>query len=124
MSEAFGDIRTLPASKRAKKEMKQLVSKGLFGEQRDVWRLGAALGIASGQTTKGTNRDTFQNVNSLDSDGIFAAIMVGLHPKMDPEERAKTLVNHAEWGIGEIFRKSEIGTLDWKDLRVKKGQSK
>jgi hypothetical protein len=122
LSEAFGDIRTLPASKRAKKEMNHLVSKGLFGELRDVWRLGAAMGIASGQVVKETKRDTFQNVNSLDTDGVFAAIMVGLYPDMKPEERAKSLVNHAEWGIREIYRRSEIGTLNWKDIVAPKGK--
>jgi hypothetical protein len=98
--------------------MKYLVSKGLFGEQRDVWMLGAALGIALGQTREGGKRGTFQNINSLDPEGIFAATMIGLYPEASPEERLKKLVDHAEWGIREIFRKYENGTLDWGTLGV------
>jgi len=116
MNDAFGDARTFPASDSAKTKMKQLVSKGLFHEQGDVWRLGAARGIALGQIKEGKKRGTFQNVNSLDPEGVLAAIMVGLYPDMTPEERAKKLVDHAEWGIDDIYRQSEIGTLDWSQL--------
>ncbi len=119
MSEAFGTIRTIPASKTAKTQMKQLVKKGLFKEQRDAWRLGASLGISKGQTKEVKNRETFQNVNSIDPDGIFAAIMLGLYPDMTPEERINKLVDHAEWGINEIFHQSEVGTLSFEDLAVK-----
>ena len=116
MSEAFGNIRTLPASKTAKANMKKLVSLGLFAEQRDVWRLGAALGIALGQVKEGGKRETFQNVNSLDTEGVLAAVMVGLYPDMESDKRAKKLVDHAEWGIGEISRRQKIGTLDLTEL--------
>lgn len=118
MSEVFGNTRTLPASKSAKKKMKQLETKDLVNEQRDVWRLGAALGIALGQTHEKGKRQTFQNINSLDPDGAFAAVMVGLYPDMEPKARAEKLVDHAEWGIREIHRKEKIGTLDWSKLGV------
>jgi len=111
MSLAFGDPRTIPASDLAKKYMKQLVTADIFEEMRDVWRLGAALGIATGQTYELGNRGTFQNVNSLDTEEIFAAVMVGLYPSIAPDERLKKLVDHAEWGVREIFRKHENGTL-------------
>lgn len=116
MSLPFGDIRTLPASKQAKDCMKQLVSKGLFAEQRDVWTLGASLGLALGKTHEQGNRETFQNVNSLDPDGIFRAIMFGLYPDIDSKERAIKLVDHAEWGIREICRREKTGTLNFYEL--------
>ena len=116
MSSAFGDIRTLPASRVAKTQMKHLVSKDYFNEQRDVWTLGAAFGIALGKTYERGKRETFQNVNSLDPDGIFSAIMFGLYPDASPKERAKKLVGHAEWGIREIFRREQNGTLDFSKL--------
>jgi hypothetical protein len=116
MSLPFGDIRTLPASKQAKDYMKQLVSKDLFAEQRDVWTLGASLGLALGKTYEQGKRDTFQNVNSLDPDGVFRAIMSGLYPDVDPKERATKLVDHAEWGIREIYRKENTGTLNFYEL--------
>lgn len=81
--------------------MKQLVTKGLFDEQRDVWTLGASLGLALGKVYEQGKRETFQNVNSLDPDGIFRAIMSGLYPDMDPKERATKLVDHAS---GELER--------------------
>ncbi|MFQ5910885.1 MAG: hypothetical protein ACE5IJ_09240 [Thermoplasmata archaeon] len=96
--------------------MKQLASKGVFAEQRDVWMLGASLGIALGQAHEAGKRDTFQNINSLDPEEIFAGIMLGLHPDSKPEERLRKLVDYAEWGIREIFRKHENGTLDWGTL--------
>lgn len=119
MNEAFGTIVTIPSSKTTKTQIKQLVTKGLFKEQRDAWRLGAALGIAKGNTKEVKMRETFQNVNSLDPDGIFAAVMLGLYPKLSPEDRVKKLVDHAEWGINEIAHQSEIGTLDFSIFAVK-----
>ena len=113
MNEAFGKVITIPASDNAKTQMKQLVTQGLFKEQRDVWRLGASLGIAKGRTKEVGKRETFQNVNSLDPDGIFAAIMLGLYPDLKPEDRVKKLVDHAEWGINEIAHQNDIGTLDF-----------
>ncbi len=114
---AFGDARTIPASDTAKKYMKHLVDKAeFFSQQRDVWTLGAALGFALGKTYEKGKRGTFQNVNSLDPEGNFAAVAIGLYPNLSPEERLKRLVNHAEWGIREIHRKYENGTLDWSTL--------
>ena len=112
MGTAFGESRTVSASSEAKNIMKQLVSKGVFGEQRDVWMLGAALGIALGQVNEGGTRGTFENINSLDPEEIFAAIMLGRYPNLSSEDRLKKLVDHAEWGIREIFRKHQNGTLD------------
>lgn len=116
MGLAFGDARTFSASDVAKKMMKELNSKLLFKEQRDVWMLGAALGIAAGKMVEESKRETFQNVNSLDPDGVFAAIMIGLYSTMTPEERVNRLVDHAEWGIREIYRMDKNGTLDFSKL--------
>ncbi len=103
--------------------MKQLENKKLFDEQRDVWRLGAAIGIAQNEVyenekkeTENEKKGTFQNINTLDTDQVFAAIMLGLYPDMSPEERLKKLISHAEWGIREINRKEKIGTLDFSTL--------
>lgn len=116
MSVAFGKAITVPASDPAKKIMKTLVNRNLFGKLQDVWALGASLGIAHGQVYEEGKRETFQNINSLDSEGVFAAIMIGLYPEMSAEERFKKWVNHAEWGIREIWRKEENGTLDFSSL--------
>lgn len=96
--------------------MKQLENKKLFSEQRDVWRLGAAIGIAQNKVYENDNAETFQNINSLDTEQVFAAIMLGLYPKMTPQERVKKLISHAEWGIREIERKVKIDTLDFSTL--------
>lgn len=116
MGIGFGDVRTIPASRTAKTIMKQLENKKLFSEQRDVWRLGAAIGIAQNKTHESDSTETFQNINSLDTDQVFAAIMLGLYPKMTPQERVKRLIGHAEWGIREIERKVKIDTLDFSTL--------
>lgn len=96
--------------------MKQLENKKLFDEQRDVWRLGAAIGIAQNEVYENEKKETFQNINTLDTDQVFAAIMLGLYPDMNPEERLKKLISHAEWGIREINRKVKIDTLDFSTL--------
>jgi len=116
MTSAFGDIRTLAASDRAKDIMRQLVAKNLFDNMRHVWTLGAALGISSGNENTEGNRGTFQNINSLDPDGIFAAILLGKYPELSPEERRDKLVNFAEWGIREIYRKEQNSTLIFSKL--------
>jgi hypothetical protein len=119
MNLAFGESRTVPASDQAKVLMKQLVSKGIFDEQRDVWTLGASLGIARGEIYISGNRGTFQNINSLDPEAVFAAIMIGLYPNLAPEDRLRKLVDHAEWGIREISKKIDNGTLDWSTLGIR-----
>ena len=119
MSSAFGDARTLPASDQAKTILKQLVTKNLFNDQRHAWALGASLGIASGKVHSSGKRGTFQNINSLDPDGILAATMVGLYPNLTQKERREKLVDHAEWGIREINRKEQNGTLDFSTLGLK-----
>lgn len=116
MNDAFGEIRTIPATNSAKSKMKKLVTLGQFKEQRDVWRLGAALGIAKGMEEESGKRETFQNINSLDPDGFFSSIMFGLYPDMEPEDRVKKIVNHAEWGINEIYHQNDIGTLNFADF--------
>jgi len=120
---AVWEARTVPASDVAKKIMKTLANRNLFAEQRDVWTLGAALGIVCGQTYEEGKRETFQNVNSLDSESVFAAVMMGLNPNLSPDERFKKLVNHAEWGIREIWRKQENGTLDFGALMQENNKS-
>jgi hypothetical protein len=124
MSQAFGGTRTIPASDQAKKYMKQLVAHGIFDEMRDVWRLGASMGISMGQTLEAEDMGTFQNVNSLDTDGIFAAVMVGLYPDLSPDEMLKKLVGHAEWGIREVYRRYQNGTLDWSTIGMPAKKSK
>jgi hypothetical protein len=111
MGAAFGEARVIAASADSKRLMKQLVTKGIFDEQRDVWRLGAALGISLGEVHRLGVRGTFQNVNSLDPEEVFAAVMLGRYPKLKPEERLKMLVDHAEWGIREISRRVANGTF-------------
>lgn len=127
LTEAFGEAVTIPVSNKSKTQMKQLVTLGLFKEQRDVWRLGVALGISKGKTKDVKKRETFQNINSLDPEGIISAIMLGLYPDKTPKERVGLLVEHAEWGINEIFHQNEIGTLNFSELAIdikKKGDNK
>lgn len=99
--------------------MKYLTTKGLFLEMRDVWTLGAALGIVHGKTLeqeKQGKRGTFQRTNSLDPDGILSSVMLALFPELDPKEMSEKLVDFAEWGIREIERQERNGTLDFSKL--------
>jgi hypothetical protein len=123
MSEAFGDARTIPASTEVKTILKQLFTAGDFQEQRDAWRLGAALGISQGKVHEKGSRGTFQNINSLDDEGFFAAVMLGRYPRLTPEERLKKLVDHAEWGVREIDRMVRIGTFVPANYAVKESKT-
>lgn len=116
MNIAFGNARTIPISEKAKNITRELGGTYLFNEQGDVWRLGAALGIAFNKVYTKEKRGTFQTVLSLDPDQILSAVMLGLYPDMSPDERLKKLVDHAEWGMREIYRKSKNGTLDFTTL--------
>ncbi len=42
--------------------------------------------------------------------------MVGLYPDSSPKERRDKLIDRAEWGIREIYRKEKNGTLDFATL--------
>lgn len=116
MSSAFGQLRTIPATEKAKEIMRQLSHKEIFNEQRDVWQLGAALGISHGKKYSKDKRETFQNINSLDSEGIFSSIMLGLYPDDTDSERLKNLIDHAEWGIRELSEREQRGTLEFSTL--------
>lgn len=116
MSTAFGDARTVPATAEAKNLLKQLAKTGLFKEQRDVWQLGAAWGIRTGKAYTEGKRETYQNINSLDPESLFAAVMLGRYPDLTPEQRLKKLVDHAEWGVREINRRYANATLDLSTL--------
>ena len=124
MSQAFGEKVTLSASERAKNQMNELKSSKLFGELRDVWILGAAIGIATGSKLEGDKRETFQNINSLDPEGILAAIMIGLYPDITKDERVKLLVDFAEWGIDLIYNQYKNGLLDLSKLATLDFQEK
>ncbi|AKJ05425.1 Hypothetical protein AA314_07051 [Archangium gephyra] len=93
---------------------------GLITEQRDGWRLGAAMGLAAGETHTKGQRGTFQNINSLDPEELFAAVMLGRYPKDEPEDRLRILVDHAEWGIRELWRQQEKGVLNFAALASKR----
>ncbi|MHA1401759.1 MAG: hypothetical protein ACTSQE_15515 [Candidatus Heimdallarchaeaceae archaeon] len=116
MSIAFGQLRTIPATDKAKEIMRLFVSKEIFNEQRDVWQLGAALGISHGEQYTKDKRETFQNVNSLDPEGIFGAIVLGMYPDATDSERLNQLVDYAEWGIRELYERDQRGTLDFSIL--------
>lgn len=113
----FGDARVISASELAKSQMGQLKAKGYFKDLGDIWRLGASLGISCRKTLdERKDADTFESINSLDPEGVFAAIMISLHPNLTSKERLSLLAQYAEWGINEIHRKEEIGTLDFSRL--------
>ena len=99
--------------------MRQLVNKGLFREQRDVWTLGCALGIASGKEIPFEDGVTFSRLDGLDEKGEFQTIMLNKFPDLSPADRRKKMLNNVEWGIREIYKKEQIGTLDFSNLGKK-----
>jgi len=115
---AFGDARTFSATETAKKMMKELDAKDYFKDIRHMWMLGAALGISTGNTYDEGKRETFENVNSLDPEGVLGAIMLGLYPDLTPKERVSKLVGHAEWGIRELHKREKNGTLNFSELAI------
>lgn len=115
MSFAFGDIRTLQVSDKARAIMRDFIERAVVDEQRTIWMLGASLGITHDRECDDEcqgRRSTFQNINSLDPDGVFAAYLLGKYPGYSPERRVKKLVNHAEWGIRYIAELDEANALN------------
>ena len=117
MAEAFDDrSRTISVSHEVREMMRQLVNKGLFNEQRDVWTLGCALGIATGEEIPFSDGVTFSRLDGLDENSEFQVIMLNEYPDLSPADRRKKMLNHVEWGVREIYRKEQISSLDFSTI--------
>ena len=116
LSETFGSKRTISVSQESKDKMQRLASLGIFKEKRDIWRLGVAWAISKDEKKKPKDSTTFQNINSLDSDGIITAIMQALYEDKTSDERYNLLLEYAEWGIYELDRLDKISSLDFLDF--------
>lgn len=90
--------------------LQQLKSSGHFAEMADAYRFAIALALAHGAIAESATRGTIFNVGSLDPDrSIYQAIAALSLEKGEPIYRLAERL--AEWGVSEMWRQMEQGTL-------------
>jgi hypothetical protein len=90
--------------------LKQLKSSGYFAEMTDAYRFAIALALAHGGIAEPAARGTIFNVGSLDPDrSIYQAISALAPEKGEPIYKLAERL--AEWGLTEMCRQMEQGTL-------------
>lgn len=94
--------------------LRRMEAEQVFGEMRDGYRFGIAYAIAHGEIAPdGLRYETYIGLNSLDPDGSLKTAIEELYPGDRPYVIAQRL---AEWGVAEIGRMHEAGTLRFTDL--------
>ena len=94
----------------------RLKEDGIFKELLDVYRLGIALSIKSGNAAPRISRQrNMFNVGSLDPDGTIRDLIMELYP--EHAERPYAFAEQlAEYGVTEIGRLHESGQLRFRNL--------
>jgi hypothetical protein len=113
----MADRTTVGLSTEAHSMLQALKEHELFAEMLDGYRFAISLAIASGSSgtpiTGGKN--TFVNVGTLDKDGALRQIIAALFqcPLEESYDKAELL---AEWGVRELDRRFQDGSLDVAEL--------
>jgi Arc/MetJ-type ribon-helix-helix transcriptional regulator len=103
-------------SREAHSKMVRLKESGYFNEMADAYRFAVALALAhGGATTDFTERQNFLNVGSLDRDGSLHTA-VALLRQPSTENVYRTVERLATWGIEELDRRSQHGTLSFTEI--------
>ncbi len=107
----------LGLSEKAHGKLRQLQEEGHFAEMRDAYRFGIALALSKGIVPPDISspRSNIFGVASIDPDkSIHAAITLLMDTKQDPVYKwAERL---AEWGVEELFTRSQNGQIDFVGL--------
>jgi hypothetical protein len=103
-------------SKSAHAAMVRFKEDGLFNEMVDAYRFAVALALAHGGMTSDVGeRQNFLNVGSLDRDGSLQTAVLALRQPTS-ENVYRTVEKLATWGIEELDRRSQSGTLSFADI--------
>jgi hypothetical protein len=97
-------------------DLKRLKEDGHFSEMVDAYRFAIAMALAhGGQTADIVDRQNLFNVGSLDSDRtLYSAIAV---LRIDYDEPVyRTAERLATWGVTELQRRREAGTLSFAEI--------
>jgi hypothetical protein len=96
--------------------LKRLKEFGYFNEMTDAYRFAIALGIAHEMKSPGAGpRSTILNVGTLDPDKALYNAIKSL--SLSREEPVYTLAEqYAEWGVAEMTREADKGTLSLASL--------
>lgn len=107
---------TIGLSESAKLKLQRLKEDGHFDEMADGYRFAIALALAHGGITDAlSSRQTIYNVGTLDPDhSIHLAVSILREPSDEPVYR--TAERLAEWGVEELFRRSESGQLSFAEI--------
>lgn len=110
------EIVNVGLSRDAHAKMVRLKEVGHFNEMADAYRFAVAIALAhGGATTDFTDRQNFLNVGSLDRDGsLYSAVAALRQPTT--EHVYRTVERLATWGIEELDRRSQRGTLSFGEI--------
>lgn len=101
---------TVGLSQAGHERLKELKSNGYFDEMADAYRFAIALALAHGAIAEPAARGTIFNVGSLDPDRtIYQAISALALEKGEPIYKLAERL--AEWGVAEMARQMDQGSL-------------
>lgn len=107
---------TVGLTKGTRELLRGMEAQGVFGEMRDGYRFGIGFAIAHHQIAPdGLSYETYLGTNSLDPDGALKTAIEELYPGEPPYTTAQRL---AEWGVAQIGRMHEAGTLRFADIVI------
>jgi hypothetical protein len=103
---------TIGLSDVAHVRLRKLKEDGHFAEMADAYRFAIGLALAHGISPDpiAGSRTTIFNIGTLDPDGsIRTAVATLREPSDEPVYRSAE--RYAEWGVTELSRRAETGTL-------------
>lgn len=110
------DLVNVGLGKEAHAKMVRLKDQGYFNEMADAYRFAVAIALAhGGATTDFAERQNFLNVGSLDKDGSLHTAVAALR-QPTTEHVYRTVERLATWGIEELDRRAQRGTLSFTEI--------
>ena len=103
---------TIGLSESAHEKLKELQDEGVFARLMDGYRFCMAFAIAQGQKKEVVKRNTIFNVGTFDPKQEIRNV-VEVVTGESPDEVYRSVEKYAEWGVGEIYRLHESGSLDF-----------
>jgi hypothetical protein len=105
-------------SKEGHDKLLRLKEDGHFGDMADAYRFAIALAVAHGASPDDKplrNGPTIFNIGSLDPDrALYTVIKALFNPQSEPVYKVAEKL--AEWGVHELYRLSEGGSIPIVDL--------
>ena len=117
MSSHASEPTTIGLSDSCQGKLKKLKEDGYLAEMADGYRFAIALALAHGAIAEpsGGKRQTIFNVGTLDPEGTIYLAVKALREEVS-EPVWRTAERLAEWGVEELARRAESGTLSFAEI--------